>query len=106
MKNSLLLDIFELTVSTLITIGTEKVISKTVDKLYTPETKKEKFIFSIGKLGLAMAADAGITLYLHNALHSFNESEEQKTDIKRLEEKLDKILEERNSGNGESTSEQ
>lgn len=104
MKNNLLLDIFELTVSTLVTIGTEKVISKTIDTVYTPETNKEKFIVSVGKLGLAMAVDAGITLYLHNVLHSFEQNE--KDDINRLEEKLDKILAERNNDNGESTSEQ
>lgn len=102
MKRDLILDIIELAVSTVLTIGTERVISKTVDDIYEPTNNKEKIISKIGKLGLAMAIDAGIGLYLHNALEVFREEKEEKTDIKVLEEKLDRILEGDNT-NGKCT---
>ena len=107
MKNSLLLDFIEIAVSTLITIGTEKVISKSVDEVYVPETKKEQFIAGVGKLGLAMAIDAGVTLYLHNLLEPFrDDTESELARLKAVEEKLNRLLDERNDKNGESTVEQ
>lgn len=62
-------DIIEIGVTSLLAIGTDYVIDKSLKKLVNPQNIPEKIVTGAGSLGISLAANYGIYQLVHGALN-------------------------------------
>lgn len=79
------LNAIELGVTTVLSIGVDYAVDKTIKKLVNPQSVPEKILTGIGSLGVSCAANYGIYNVVHGALHP-NEVQKYENLVKEVEE--------------------
>lgn len=79
------LNAIELGVTTVLSIGVDYAVDKTIKKLVNPQSVPEKILTGIGSLGVSCAANYGMYKIVHGVLHP-NEEQRYEALVKEVEE--------------------
>lgn len=67
------LNAIELGVTTVLSIGVDYAVDKTIKKLVNPQSVPEKILTGIGSLGVSCATNYGMYKIVHGVLHPYEE---------------------------------